>query len=286
MVIIMAVLGLLFGSFINAWVWRLHLRQSHIANRSSQDIPKKRNAQSEERLSIVRGRSMCPECHHELAALDLIPVVSWLMLRGRCRYCRKPISLQYPLVELATAGLFALSYLALRPSLQGQSLQTSIGFAVWLFILTSLIALAVYDLRWMLLPDVILVPVMAVAALWLGLQLLLGAPFWVLAGPVIAAVVAGGGFYLLAAVSKGRWMGGGDIKLAFAMGLILGLRKLGVALFVGFDSAALVGLALLATRVKKRSEYIPFGPFLVVGTIVAMLYGQAIIDWYLKINGL
>jgi leader peptidase (prepilin peptidase) / N-methyltransferase len=106
------------------------------------------------------------------------------------------------------------------------------------------------------------------------------------AGPLLAAFGAGGAFYALVALSRGRAMGGGDIKLVFAMGLLLGLKSLALALFVAFNTAAIVGVALIVTRRRGRRDHIPFGPFLVAGTIVAFLYGHQIVNWYLDSMGL
>lgn len=255
--IIFGVLGLAIGSFINAVVWRIH-----------------------EHKSITRGRSECPKCHHQLQALDLVPVASWLALGGKCRYCHKPISVQYPAVEILTAGLFVLSYLQLLP----MGWRGWLEFGVWLYVLTSLIIMSVYDLRWMLLPDVVMLPAMAVALIPIGVNLITGQPWHVWAGPLLAATFVGGCFYLLAYLSDGRWMGGGDIKLVTLIGLVLGARLTGVAMFVGFMSAALVSVGLLLAKVKKRSDHIPFGPFLALGCVVAMLWGHQIIDWYLRLG--
>src|SRR5580700_9634934 len=107
-IVVLAVLGLCLGSFVNALVWRLH-EQSNPKQKTKNKKQKAKQLSANE-LSILRGRSMCPDCHHQLAAKDLVPVISWLDLRGKCRYCHRPISIQYPLVELATAGLFVFSY--------------------------------------------------------------------------------------------------------------------------------------------------------------------------------
>lgn len=252
--IFIAIIGLLVGSFLNAVIWRIHAKKS-----------------------IAKGRSECPKCHHQLGVIDLIPVFSWLALRGRCRYCHKPISLQYPLVELATAILFTGSFLILSPTTSAQWVE----LVWWLIISACLIVLTVYDLRWMLLPDVVMIPAIAIAAVYL---VYVGVTnphnLYLVWGPVVAALIGGGFFYALAAVSNGRWMGGGDIKLAFLMGLILGPKQLLLAMVIGFDLAALVALPLIALRVKKIKDHMAFGPFLVVGTIVAFLFGAAIITWY------
>lgn len=254
MAVFFGILGLLFGSFANAVVWRIH-----------------------EHKSIVNERSECPRCHHKLGVLDLVPVFSWLALGGRCRYCHKPISIQYPLVELLTAALFAVSYLRLTPI----DWPSWLSLIVWLYVLTSLIILSVYDWRWMLLPDVVLLPALVTALTPVMVSFVTGQPMQVWLGPITAALGVGAVFYALASVAGGRLMGGGDIKLVALIGLLLGLRLTAVALFIGFDVAAIVSLVLLALKLKKRTDQIPFGPFLALGCVVAMLWGQPILNWYL-----
>jgi prepilin signal peptidase PulO-like enzyme (type II secretory pathway) len=225
-----AVLGLLIGSFCNALIWRIH-----------------------EKKSIARGRSMCPDCKHELGPLDLVPVLSWLLLGAKCRYCHKPISAQYPAVELLVAALFAVIYHSLVPV----TTLDWVHIVFWLVMAAGLVVLAVYDLRWMLLPDVVLLPMIVVAAMWCIIAAAATHSWSPIIGSGLAALAAGGSFYMLAAVSKGRWMGGGDIKLVFLMGLLLGPASTGVALVVGFYSAAIVSLALIGLHIKKRTDHIP-----------------------------
>jgi prepilin signal peptidase PulO-like enzyme (type II secretory pathway) len=251
--------GLLIGSFINALVWRLHNGKS-----------------------IVAGRSMCPHCSHALRPVDLIPVVSFVALGGKCRDCHKPISIQYPLVELATAVLFGLSYLALMP-------QTSVGwvsFLVWLYILGSFMVLFIYDLRWMLLPDKVVFPAIIVAYLHTLALYWLGAPTRAVVGPQTAAVVFGGAFLALAVAGRGKWMGGGDVKLVTLMGLVLGFKLTLLALFIAFVAGGAVGASLIILRGSRRPKYIAFGPFLITGSVVAMLVGTPVVDWYLRMVGL
>jgi prepilin signal peptidase PulO-like enzyme (type II secretory pathway) len=250
--------GLIFGSAINAVVWRLYVGRSW-----------------------VKGRSECPDCGHTLASKDLVPVVSWLALRGKCRYCRKPIK-DHPIVELATGFSFMLSYIALRPVTALQWVR----FDFWLVMLVLMIVLAVYDARWMLLPDKIMLPLILVAAIFqIAIAVLSRYPKPLLS-VLAAAVLAGGVFYAIVFFSKGRAMGGGDIKLAFAMGLILGPQNTLVAMVAAFNVAAILGIALIVTRRRGRKDQISFGPFLVGGTIVAFLYGHQIVEWYLRANGL
>jgi prepilin signal peptidase PulO-like enzyme (type II secretory pathway) len=256
---VFAIAGLIIGSAINAIVWRLYVGKSWVC-----------------------GHSMCPDCEHRLAAKDLVPVASWLVLKGHCRYCKAKIHWQYPTVELLTAGLFGLSAAALAPD----STKSYVLFVIWLWLLVQLIILAVYDLRWMLLPDKVVLPAIGVAMFQLLLLVSWGEPYHVWLGPLVAAAAAGGAFWILATVANGRLMGGGDVKLVFLMGLILGLQRTGLALFIGFDTAALVGVILIFLRRRKRTDYLPFGPFLIAGTVVAFLYGTSIIHWYLNLNGI
>lgn len=155
----------------------------------------------------------------------------------------------------------------------------------WLYIVTTLVILAVYDLKWMILPDVVLLPAIAIAALRIGVLFLASQPITVARGPVVAAFAAGGTFYAMAAISKGKWMGGGDIKLVFLMGLLLGVRKGLLALFLATTVAAAIGGGLLLLR-RLKGRYIPFGPFLAAATVVALLYGTQLINWYLRLSGL
>ncbi len=256
--VLIAIIGLIVGSFLNVVILRLHAGKQ-----------------------FVKGRSECPKCHHALEPLELIPVLSWLVLRGRCRHCSKPISRQYPLVELATATLFVLAYLT-QPH---HDLAQALILVVWFYIIASFMVLTVYDLRWYLLPDKVLLPlVLPAAALCIGEGL--HHHSWALPLHTLAAAgLFGGGFYLLAFASKGRWMGGGDIKLAFLMGLLLGLQKTTLAMFLAFDSAAIVALGLILLHRKNRNDLIPFGPFLMAGTLATYYWGSAIIQWYLHANG-
>lgn len=253
-----AVLGLIVGSAINAFVWRLH-----------------------EGRSWVHGRSQCSVCGHQLAVNDLVPVASWLALRGRCRYCHKPIK-DHPVVELVSGAVFALSaYLLLPVGTAGM-----VRLVFWLVALTMLLILAVYDAKWMILPDKVVLPLIGVALLYsCAMAVVMRSP-QMLAGPVLAGVLASGSFLALVMFSRGRAMGGGDIKLALAMGLLLGLKGTALAMLVAFNTAAVVGVGLILLRRRGRKDQIPFGPFLVAGTVVAFLFGQGVVVWYMHASGL
>lgn len=288
-------LGFVFGSFVNALVWRLHEQSKKPKAESGKRIAnKKKSAQlTANDLSIWKGRSMCPNCKHGLVAKDLIPVLSWLTLRGKCRYCHKPISIQYPLVELLTAGLFIISYLhwpneahatlaacfavGRTPSAQALTL-----FGFWLVFLIGFVALAVYDLKWYLLPNKIVYSLMGVAAVQSILTVFVFGGGVHLAGQIALSLVVGGGlFYLLYQVSSGKWIGGGDVKLGMLLGIVLADPQLSLfMIFVASLLGSIVTLPLLAAHKVTKSTHIPFGPFLIAGAIVAQLFGAAIIGWY------
>lgn len=223
---------------------------------------------------------MCPNCKHELSATDLIPVFSWLWLRGKCRYCKEPISVQYPLVELSTAALFIVSYVFWPYPLHAP--WSMVHFASWLITLTGFMALIVYDLRWMILPNKIVKFLVVVA----GLQVITKA----LSStgslqPIVAAfwgvLVISGLFYVLFQISGGKWIGGGDVKLAVVLGLLVGgpLKAI-MLIFLACLMGSLVGIFIIIVQKTDLKTKIPFGPFLIVATIIVYLFGTGITSWY------
>lgn len=274
-IVALVVLGLCLGSFVNALVYRLH-EQSRKSSKSK-------------KLSIVNGRSICVHCGHVLSWRDLIPVLSWTLLRGRCRYCNKPVSWQYPVVELAVAGLFVISYL-FWPVIEAplDSLDSYVNFIAWLAVLTGFTALFIYDLRWMLLPNRIIYPLLAFAAV-LATYNILSADNVVQASydTLMSVVIASGVFYLLFLVSNGRWIGGGDVKLGLLIGLMLADPfKAFLMLMAASTLGTLLVLPGLLLKKLKTTSRIPFGPFLMAGALFAMLFGQTLIDWYKGLVGL
>lgn len=256
---ILLLTGLCFGSFVNAFVWRLHKKKDW-----------------------VNDRSICVHCKHVLAPQDLIPVVSWLLLRGKCRYCHKPISWQYPVVEAATAALFVLSYVVWPYDFGAAGM---VRFGVWLIMLVGFMALVVYDLRWMLLPNKIVYPLTGLAAAQVVVLTVLQRNIQVAIGAALGLVVVGGLFYGLFQVSKGRWIGGGDVKLGFMLGLLVGGPAAGVLLLMVASSAgSLVSAPLLASGKVKRTTRVPFGPFLLLAGVAVQLFGPAILAWYTRVT--
>lgn len=267
---VLIILGLAFGSFVNALVWRLH----------QQELPKKKRAAPDTELSIVTGRSMCTHCKHTLAWYDLVPVLSWLSVAGKCRYCRKPIGVQYPLIELLTAVLFIVSLL-LWPA-QLTVLSDQLIFAAWLMAIVGFMALIIYDIRWMLLPNRVVFPLIGIGlAVAVIRAFAADSPAASLLASLGGLAVAGGIFYVVFQISDGSWIGGGDVKLGFALGLLLGSPVLA---FLMLFSASLLGLMFAVPGIvfKKSglNSKLPFGPFLIVSTMMVMLIGQRIIDWY------
>ncbi|QQS19142.1 prepilin peptidase [Candidatus Saccharibacteria bacterium] len=267
MIIVILLYGLICGSFVNALVWRL--RQQGKGQRA------KDKGQS---LSILRGRSMCPDCRHTLAARDLVPVLSWLSLRGRCRYCQKPISVQYPLVELLTGLLFVVFYLGWTLSLSGLHL---IWFLYGLVYVVFFVALAVYDFKWFLLPDKLVFPLIGVAASQVLVTSLWQQSLGVLWMSAVGAGLYFGLFWGLYQASDGKWIGGGDVKLALALGLIAGSPlKVMLALFIASLIGTLVSIPQIAGGKHGLKQHIPFGPYLLAGTFVVMVWGERLVNWY------
>jgi leader peptidase (prepilin peptidase) / N-methyltransferase len=240
-----AVLGAVFGSFLNVVAYRLPRGES-----------------------LSRPRSRCPGCLTQIRAYDNVPVLSWLVLRGRCRTCRAPISARYPLVEAATGALCALVVLA-----KGPDEDALLGLALVLL----LVPVTLIDLDHRIIPN----RLMLIGAILAPALVLLTAPD-VLVEHLLAAVAAGG-FFLVAVLAYPRGMGMGDVKLAFVLGLFLG-RDVGPALFVALVAGTLVGAAVIARKgaAEGRKTAVPFGPFLALGAVVALFAGDAMVEWYLS----
>lgn len=241
-----SVFGLIIGSFLNALIWRLKNKKS-----------------------MLRTRSVCPKCGHVLAWHDLIPVFSYVLLDGKCRYCGKKISIQYPLVEAATAALFVLAVFVYGPE------NISLIFRAWFFI-SLLIVIFTYDLLWGEILDKITLPAIIMV---LSINLLLGCGW---AGLFMGAGIGFVFFLLQFLASKGRWLGGGDVRMGALMGFMVGWPNILVALFAAYIVGAAVAMPLLFAGRKKLSSKIPLGTFLALGTLVALFWGEEIIAWYLN----
>lgn len=243
------ILGLVFGSYVNSWVWRYE--------RQSGSLPR---------------RSVCVHCQVVLPWHDNVPVLSCLMLRGRCRVCRGPIPRSYLAVELVSGAVFAMS--ALVAVMGGFAPVAAARFFVFIALL---LAIAVYDGLYgqIVLPLAWAGTIFAFIAAWF-----LNEPL----RPLALGVLVGGGFFLLQyLVSRGRWIGSGDIHLGIFLGAITGFPTIIAALFFAYVFGALVSVPLIISGRKKISSAIPFGTFLAAGAFGAMLWGEKIVGWYLSL---
>lgn len=277
--VVLGVMGLVFGSFVNATVWRLHEQEVLVSRKER--AKKTRNRLQLEDLSILQGRSMCTHCHHQLTAADLIPVFSYIWLRGRCRYCHKPIQ-DTPLAELLVPVVFIVSYIWWPYTFTSVWSSGNIYFYLWLAMAVGFVILALYDVCWLILPDKVVFPLIGLAFIEVVIRAtVFGGGVAAVADASWGAVCLSGLFWVLYAASRGRWIGFGDVKLAVAIGLLVGGPINAVlVLFI----ASLVGTAfavpLLARRQATATTRLPFGPLLIVATIVVMLFGSSIAAWY------
>jgi leader peptidase (prepilin peptidase) / N-methyltransferase len=243
-IVLAALGGLIIGSFLNVVAYRLPRGES-----------------------LAHPPSRCPSCGQGVKPYDNIPVLSWLVLRGRCRACQAPISPRYPLVEGLTGALYALVMWA--------RWDDASGIALGIILVTILIPIALIDFEHRIIPNRITGPA-AVVAIVIGL--VLDMDFVV---EQLIAGAAAGGFFLLAAVAYPRGMGMGDVKLAGVMGLYLG-RAVGLAVLVGLVAGVVVGAVIIARVGAKagRKQAVPFGPFLALGGMIAIFAGDAVADAY------
>lgn len=218
--------------------------------------------------SIVGGRSRCPGCGATIAAWDNVPILSWLVLRGRCRRCGERISARYPITELVTAALFAATVLILGTDDAGE-------LALGLALCTLLVIVSLTDLERRVIPNAVLL-----VGTVIGVAIAAPTDPGSMVERGIAAAAAGG-FLLCVALAYPRGMGMGDVKLTAVMGLYLG-SAVAPAVLIAFATGALVGLVLIALRgAEARKQAIPFGLFLALGGVIGLWFGDAIVDWYL-----
>ncbi|MDQ3575168.1 MAG: prepilin peptidase [Actinomycetota bacterium] len=250
LVLACGLMGLVVGSFLNVVIHR---------------VPEKQ--------SVVRPRSRCPRCGAELKPRDNVPVLSWVLLRGRCRSCRGPISVRYPLVELGTAALFVAA--AVR-------LGADPALPAFLVVLAALVAISAVDLERFIVPNRILYPALFVAAPLLVAAAVIDGDWSSLLDAALGGALA---WVLLFAIhmASPQGMGFGDVRLAGLIGMLLGWLSIGhvlVGLFLGFLTAAVMGVGLVVVHVRSRKDKVPFGPFLALGAVLSVLFGGPILSWY------
>ena len=240
-----ALMGAVIGSFLNVVIVRLPQNES-----------------------LILPRSRCRACATELPWFDNIPVLSFVALRGRCRACDAAISWRYPIVEATTALLFVLA--AWQGPSPGRLLTD------WLFV-SVLVVVAGIDIDHQVIPDRITLPGIGVGVLlsFLGIR-----ASWL---ESLLGIAVGGGLLFAVILLSGGGMGGGDMKLGAMIGAFLGYKLALLALFVAVILGGLVAVALLSTGIRRRKDPIPFGPFLAAGAALAMLWGEAVLRWYLNV---
>jgi leader peptidase (prepilin peptidase)/N-methyltransferase len=278
----LVVLGLCMGSFAGATVWRLRARQLVEDKAAGEKVDSKELKQLSPltESTITSDRSRCLHCGHTLAWYDLMPLVSWMSTGGKCRYCAKKIGWFEPLMELGVAALFVSLYL-----LWPFEIHSVYGIAIFILWLVAGVLLAIlfaYDLKWYLLPNYIVFPLIAVGAI-VAILNVINAPDTIAALiNILFACITLSGIYLgLWLFSKGQWIGFGDVKLGLGLALLLSDWKLAfIALFAAnFIGCLIVIPGMIAKKIDRKTR-VPFGPLLIAGAILAMLIGRFIIDIY------
>ena len=251
-VVFSAVLGLAIGSFLNVVIWR---------------VPRKE--------SVLRPPSHCPQCEAPIRPRDNVPVLSWLFLSGKCRHCKNPIPVRYPLVEAGCGVLFVAVAARFGASWE---------LPAYLFFTAALVAISVIDLDHKMIYDRMTAPVTVASLVLLGLAAAAEGEWSRYGRSVLGGVAFFAFFFLVSFYPSG--MGGGDVKISFSLGLYLGWLGWGQIVlggFLAFLLGAVIGLAVIFTAggwQKRRKTQIPFGPFLALGTMLTILWGEPILRWY------
>jgi len=259
-IIIFFIFGLIVGSFINVVVYRLNLAES-----------------------FTTGRSKCPHCKELIKWYDNIPLLSFILLKFRCRNCKEKISYQYPLIEFWTGVIFALIG---AKYFSAYDVSTWTATIYYLGVASALMAIFVYDFLYMEIPGLVLWPAIGWAVAfnllldWNNMNSANSIFDSLTYSGILAAFAAFAFFFLMVAGSKEKWMGMGDAYLVIFLGLVLGWPKILLALILSFSIGALVGIVLIMLKKKKMQSQIPFAPFLVIGTFLAIFLYENIVNWY------
>lgn len=252
------IFGTIIGSFLNVLIFRIF---------------------SGDYLGIIKGRSECNSCKQRLKAKELIPLLSYVWLKAKCKNCKQKISLTYFITELLCGLSFMTAFLYFPQAFDSYS--NSIYFILILYYLSVLVFTTIYDLLYFEISDLILLPAIAVA--FLALLHPLSPEF---KSGVLGALLIFSFFYLQILVSKGRWLGGGDLRIGVFMGLILGFQNSIVALASAYFLGSIISLILISSSKLKLKSEIPFAPFLCLGTIIAFYHGEQIVNWYINLLGI
>ena len=246
--VLIFILGLIVGSFSNVCIYRIPRNES-----------------------IIYPASHCPKCRSNISPKDNIPLLSYILLKGRCRNCKSKISIQYPIVELLTGLIYLIIYLT-----YGLSVQT----LIYIILSSALIIIAFIDLNEQIVPDVISLP-----GIVIGFIISFFIPYISFINSALGILVGGGIILIIglagSLIFKKEAMGGGDVKLAAMLGAFLGWRYIVISLFLGFFLGALAGIFLIISKIKSREDTVPFGPFIVLGSFITLFWGEKIISWYI-----
>lgn len=275
MLITLGILGALLGSFVGAQVWRLRAKQLVDDKKAGEEVDERELKRINQLLRpVTKDRSECLYCHHQLAWYDLIPVFSWIMLKGKCRYCKRGIGSMELLLELGMASVFVASYLFWPVSFM--TAYGAVGFGIWLIACVLMAFLFAYDSRWFLLPFSINVALIIVASAFAILRGVHEGFTGDMLGSLLLGIAIMAGLYFV--FSLFGWVGLGDSILGLGLALLLGrwdLAFLAVFLANLLGSFMLIPLALRGNL--KRNAHIPFGPFLIAGAVISVLWGADLI---------
>ncbi|MFZ7133853.1 MAG: prepilin peptidase [Eubacteriales bacterium] len=247
--LIFFIFGIVIGSFLNVCIYRIPLGES-----------------------IVAPPSHCTQCGTRLKPLDLIPIFSWLFLKGRCRYCGTSVSPQYVLVELVTGGIFVFAY-------------NHLGFSpivlVFIFLACILLVCALIDMKHYIIPDILnIVGIMG----FLIFNLTFNFIPW--QDALLGGILGASPLFLIVLFTKGKGMGMGDVKLMGMVGLYMGWKMALLTVFLSFVLGGIIGVVLLLAKIKNRHDPIPFGPWISLAAFLVMFYGYAMLYWYLDLIGI
>lgn len=249
MKVVIFIYGLLIGSFLNVCIYRIPRNES-----------------------IAFPSSHCPKCGISLSWYDNIPLLSFMVLQGKCRYCKASIAKQYPIVEFLNAIIYLIFY-----DFYGLSLE----FIFYITIASILIIITFIDLKEMIIPDILVIIIFILSVLYKLLNYFVyGVPLEIL-NSLGGFILAGGIFLVIVILSKGG-MGGGDVTLISSLGFILGIKYVLLNIFLSFILGAIISIILLISGIKSRKDPIPFGPFIVAASFITVLWGEGILKWYFK----
>lgn len=244
------IFGIIVGSFLNVCIFRIPLKQS-----------------------IAFPSSHCFHCHHTLGGLDLIPLLSFIFLKGKCRYCGEKISIQYPMIELTNGVLYLLLFLKFG---------LSYSFIFYALFSSLLLVIAMIDFKTGIIPNKLIIFGILLGSIYLMMNWIINCTFLIIKDGILGFFAGALIILVIILISRGG-MGAGDMKLMGVIGLFLGLKGVVLTLFFGILMGGIIGAFLLMTKIKDRKSAIPFGPFLALGTFVSLYWGEQILNWYLSL---